>query len=245
LHFFGVDLAFASTNFSGLCVLDETGVFVGSGYGMSNEDIVAFVNKHAHPTGNVLVVDAPLICIDESGQRPCETRVGQLYGRHHASCHSSNTKNRAGQRGPKLLREMEQLLPIHVKHDARDAAFNLWPVMETYPHPGHIELFELDRILKYKKGRVGEKRSGLTKYVTELKKLENREPALQADTIAVLSDPDIDQIRGNALKLYEDMLDAVFCAYVALHLWRHREASAKWRVVEAEDNPDYITVPLL
>lgn len=244
LRFFGIDLAFASTNCSGLCVLDESGAFVSSDYVGSDEDIVAFVDKHAHPAGNVIVVDAPLICINESGQRPCETRVGQLYGKYHANCHTSNTRNKAGQRGPKLLNEMKSLLPVSVKHDARSATSILWPMIETYPHPGHIELFGLDLILKYKKGRVNEKRDGLARYVTELKKLENREPSLRVDTIAALFDSDTDQMRGKTLKRHEDLLDTLFCAYVALHLWHHRRRNFKWRVVKVGDNPDFITIPL-
>lgn len=224
-------------------MLNEKGAFVSSSYDCSDEAITAFVDRYAHAAGNVIVIDAPLVCVNESGQRACETRVGRLYGKYHASCHSSNIGNKAGQRGPRLVEQMKSRLPISVRDDARQAASGLWPVVETYPHPGHVELFQLDRILKYKKKSVDQKRRGLASYADKLMELENYKPPLQVDTISMF-DSDASHMRGNALKEHEDLLDALFCAYVALHLWHYRNDSSKWHVIRAKDSPDYITVPL-
>ena len=86
MKFFGLDLAFSSTNSSGLCVLNEGGSVAESAYLLSDQDIINFITKESHPEGNVIVIDAPLICANEYGQRPCETLVGRCYGRFDASC---------------------------------------------------------------------------------------------------------------------------------------------------------------
>ena len=216
---------------------------MSSDYLKSDRDITEFVAREAHESGNAIVVDAPLICVNETGQRPCETRVGKLYGRFDASCHSSNTRNLAGQRGPLLVNELREKLPIIVRHDARRTSENDWPVVETYPHPGHIELFSLSRILKYKKGRVDEKKVGLRQYVTHLRTLDDRDPSLETSSVPFLS-TNISFLRGSSLKRQEDLLDATFCAYMAAHLWHYRENPSKWRVVTEDDSPDFITIPL-
>ena len=81
MRFFGIDLAFSSKNPSGLCVLDERGALMNADYLRSDEEIVGFIEQEADPIGNVIVVDAPLICVNETGQRPCEKLVGRLYGK--------------------------------------------------------------------------------------------------------------------------------------------------------------------
>ena len=149
----------------------------------------------------------------------------------------------AGQRGPKLVDLLRNELPVSIQHDASQTSAEAWPVIETYPHPGHIELFGLSRILKYKKGRVGEKREGLRQYVTLLKGLLDWDPPIKVETVPFLnSDPE--HQRGKALKRQEDLLDSLFCAYTAAHLWHHREDRSWWRVVKAAASPDFITVPL-
>ena len=134
MQFFGIDLAFGSANPSGLYVLDERGASVESSYLYSDQSIVDFVAQCADTIGNVLVIDAPLVCTNETGQRTSEKLIGRHYGRFHASCHSSNTKNMAGQRGPRLLAELRGKLPIFVRYDARAASSGMWPVIEKRTH---------------------------------------------------------------------------------------------------------------
>ena len=64
----------------------------------SKADVLALVRSHAgennmrsHAGENTIVaIDAPLIILNETGQRACETAVGKRYGNRHASCHTSN-----------------------------------------------------------------------------------------------------------------------------------------------------------
>lgn len=93
---------------------------------------------------------------------------------------------------------------------------------EVYPHPAHVVLFERDRIIKYKKGRAADRRTGLAELRDEIRarvctpagpfRLEGPlEPLLSIDPV---------HLRGRALKHHEDSLDAALCAYLAFHLWR-------------------------
>lgn len=223
-------------------MLDDNGALVKSDYLHADREISSFIAQESHPTGNVIVIDAPLVCVNASGQRPCEKLVGKCYGKFHASCHSSNKQNIAGQRGPRLVRKLRACLPsVKVSHDARCTSANLWPVIETYPHPGHIEMFCLPQILKYKKGRVSAKREGMRRYTTLLKSLAD--PPLGLETIRFL-DRNVEDLKGKTLKEQEDLLDSLFCSYTAFYLWHHRKIPSRWRVIKAGDSCDFITIPV-
>jgi predicted RNase H-like nuclease len=107
MRFFGIDLAFSEGNPSGIYTLDEKGAHVASSYLFRDEEIVGYFAEHRSPEGNVILVDAPLCMPNETGQRTCENLIGKSYGRNHASCHSSNMSNRAGQRGPKFVMPLQ------------------------------------------------------------------------------------------------------------------------------------------
>ena len=85
---------------------------------------------------------------------------------------------------------------------------------ETYPHAGMVELFGLDKTIKYKRGRVAEKRVGLQELSSRLRhSLPGLDPPLRmTQALQALLDQDVDVLHGRALKAHEDILDAVFCA---------------------------------
>ena len=83
-------------------------------------------------------------------------------------------------------------------------------------------LFGRKKIIKYKKGRVAQKRAGLAEFRGCIVRHIFGQGAgfrLDAAARAMLS-ADLDALRGAELKHYEDTLDAVICAYLAFHLWR-------------------------
>ena len=90
--------------------------------------------------------------------------------------------------------------------------------MECYPHPALIEIFQLPERLKYKKGRVAEKRKGqavLAKLLLGLRKGGILNLRI-SDTFLHFFDPErIAKLRGQELKHNEDVLDAVVCLYIA------------------------------
>lgn len=242
MRFFGVDLAFVSTNPTGLCILDDQGQYVGSDYLSSDEDIASVIGRHVQRDGNVIVVDGPLVCTNASGQRSCEKEVGRRYGGRGASCHSSNIRNLAGQRGPRFLEVLKtHCPPTTCRVDAQQTSEGLWPVIEAYPHPAHLELFQLRRIIKYKKGTAGEKQRGLQKYMGKLRGLARSTPSLQVESIPFLQQ-DVMGLKGRARKRHEDLLDALFCAYAGLYLWCYRCDPNRWRVF-GDVNSGFITIP--
>lgn len=105
-----------------------------------------------------------------------------------------------------------------------------------------MSLFSLRRIIRYKKGRVADRRSGLHELRGRIASLGGAEPRLCAS--GVLSDilaVDLETLRGAALKSYEDRLDAIVCAYIAYHhwYWRPRRTEIVGDVAEG-----YIVNPL-
>jgi predicted RNase H-like nuclease len=87
-------------------------------------------------------------------------------------------------------------------------------MIEVYPHPALIVLFNLAERLKYKKGSVADKRKGLRTLGNFLRQLAQAQPRL-AGTDTVVRDPC--NLCGRHLKSCEDLLDATVCCYLALH----------------------------
>ena len=85
-----------------------------------------------------------------------------------------------------------------------------------FPHPATIHLFHLDRILKYKKGRVAQRRTELHKLRSlQLSILPTLAPALALSAEQLPLIP----AGGAQLKAVEDQLDSVICAYAGAHWW--------------------------
>ena len=94
-------------------------------------------------------------------------------------------------------------------------------LFEVYPHPAMVRLFGLETIIPYKKGTVVRKREGLHTLRRHLKCLASGSTGLVATpTLNKLLDEDLEKLRGEGLKRYEDTLDALFCGYLAWHCWR-------------------------
>jgi len=95
--------------------------------------------------------------------------------------------------------------------------FEKWQV-ECYPHPAIIELFGLEERLKYKKGRVDQKRSGqicLARYIKSLKTYPSLPLLISSDCEMYLDYERIKKLQGARLKSNEDAMDAIVCLIVA------------------------------
>jgi predicted RNase H-like nuclease len=83
-----------------------------------------------------------------------------------------------------------------------------------------VALFRLDRILKYKARptiSLAQRLEEFQRYQRHLRDLRQAEPQVVLPR-SLLSETHLTK-RGRALKAYEDQLDAVFCAYIALYYW--------------------------
>lgn len=223
--FFGVDLAWAADRRH-----TAVAVMEGNGNGVRltelSEGLFAlsavedFVLSRASKN-SVVAIDASLIVENDTGQRACDTLIGREFGRFGASCHSSNRNRRYWNSGVRLasqfaLAGFSHGLPLERVRQVPGR----W-LIEVYPHPAMIRLFKLDRILRYKKGLVEQRRAGLRELQDQLARLESRSIGLcSSPTLAALLDVDLKVLKGSLLKHYEDRLDAVLCAFLAWHCWR-------------------------
>jgi len=112
--------------------------------------------------------------------------------------------------------------------------------IEVYPHPAIVYLFKLERILKYKKGRLQERKleiSKLRQYIKEI--LPALEPRLNLEQHQMLGSEEIPSTTA-ALKELEDKLDRLICAYIAAYWW-YWGKEKNW--VLGDRSSGYIIVP--
>ena len=157
-----------------------------------------------------IAIDASLIINNKSGMRTCEKEIGSLYGARGAACHASNTT---------LYPKADS---VYLSSQLINAGFNhlkgkQWQI-ECYPHPALIEIFALSYRLKYKKGKVTEKKAGQKQLAASLGKLQNSNILrliLNDQACQILNESKIDSLKGQSLKSNEDALDAIICLYIA------------------------------
>ena len=227
--FIGIDLAWSvDRNHSGIVVLrgDERGArFVTSSNDLKAlTGVVEFVQALSSES-TVVAVDAPLIVNNTTGSRECEREIGRKFGRFQASCHSNNLTRNPHPAGVRLV---EALAAVDIRHDFEIETARQRPgrwMFEVYPHPAMVVLFGLDERIRYKKGSVAQKRSGLEELRRHLRALTERSRGLiGTPELQDLLRRNLLDLRGEALKRYEDTLDALFCAYLAWHCWRWGQA---------------------
>jgi len=224
-RFIGIDLAWCvDRRHTGVAVMDgDNGgvrlVELSSGL-HSLDGVIRFVLEHLSKD-MVVAVDASLIVNNDAGQRPCETEIGRVFGKFGASCHSTNRGRRHFDSGERLVSNLAERgfkhgLPVET---AKFRAGRC--VIEVYPHPAMVRLFNLARIIRYKKGPVDGRRSGLQLLQSHLNDLtapgRGLRPSKCLDEL-LGTNPALRS--GASLKRHEDLLDAVFCAYLAWHFWR-------------------------
>jgi predicted RNase H-like nuclease len=219
VRYVGVDLAWGQRNRTGLAVLDNTGRLLESASVRTDDEIVAFVSRHGTDT-LVAAVDAPLVVPNETGRRPCEALVGQLFGRFGAGAYPANRGNPTfvpEPRGARLAARLGwEMDPSVTPEDGRRVC------LEVYPHPAMVSLFPLDYVIPYKI-KSGRDLPALTvAYRRLLDHLEDTcGAALRlADSTrwGVLRSTAAGAARKSELDAIEDEIDAIFCAYLAW-LW--------------------------
>lgn len=244
ITFIGIDLAWRSErNNTGIAVLcgDRGGAELirVSDSICKIAAVREFVENHAGAS-TVIAIDAPLIIENTVGQRPCETAVGREYGSREASCHTSNLRLYPDAASVALARELVLAGYVHAP-SAGVASKKL--VLEVYPHAGLVELFDLPKSLKYKKGTLAQKRSGLRILTEHLSHLARATPVfLKTPYLANLLTRDLEPLNGRDLKAHEDSMDAVFCAYLAYYFWYWRLARNR---VFGDLDTGYIVNPML
>lgn len=159
--------------------------------------------EHIFKDGNQLIaIDAPLICKNETGARPVDRECSDLYRKYEAGCHPVNLNlvKRPLELADELVRRK-----IKISHEWEP---NGMRAIEVYPHPTMIHWFGIEKTIKYKKGKVAEKRLAFRSYQDHLKQwLNNWSVKIESSIEGLLN--------AGWTKENEDRLDAFFCLLIA------------------------------
>jgi len=237
MKFLGIDLGWTSGS-SGLCCL-----YWSAGHlqlldldcKQATAEILNWVDSWAPDLAPAMIaVDAPTLIPNATGMRLPDRLTHRYFGRYHAGCYPANRQRPFAQRTVEFGLSLETR-GFHHASTITPQQLNRYQI-EVFPHPAIVHLFRLNRILKYKKGKLAQRRSELTKlrqYILNV--LPGLEPSLELSSL-----PEI-PTTGAALKVVEDQLDALICAYVAAHWW-YWGSERNW--VLGDTSTGYIVVPV-
>lgn len=256
--FIGLDLAWTAHREavpfeSGLCVLE----------GRSGEDlrcsrieasrlhVTALADELlevAHQGSPVIAaIDAPLVV---TAERRAESALNREFGRFHAGAYHANLawlERKDLKAGPLLGGAIKTRGFVLDPSWLQEGSPVERVALEVFPHTIHVRLFELEKRLTYKKGRVEVRRQGMKEYQRHLFDwLRAHAPGvLQSSAVrASLDNSALEDLPGSSrtkpsLKHYEDMLDGLTCALAAWLLWREPD---RWETF-GDANNGYIVAP--
>ncbi|PSB19787.1 DUF429 domain-containing protein [filamentous cyanobacterium CCP1] len=245
----GIDLGWQSQP-SGLCCLDWQEGSMRLRDLCRLNTIPEILDWVDHWTGSgepaIVAVDAPTLIANATGMRLPDRLTHKYFGRYHAGCYPANLGRPFAERtvGFGLSLEARGFVHAPVLVAKQLGRYQI----EVFPHPATVHLFGLERILKYKKGKVAERRNELIKlrdYILSV--LPTLDPPLSiAPEEPVYSLLLNVPFTATALKVLEDQLDSIICAYVAGHWW-HWGAERNWvlggATPEESCTTGYIIVP--
>ena len=244
MKFLGIDLGWQSQP-SGLCYLE----LIDGKLQLQDldrldaiADILAWVDNcvKADESG-IIAVDAPTLIPNATGSRLPDKLTHKHFGKYHAGCYPANLGLAFAQRTVNFGLELESRGYIHAP--TMEAQKLGRYQVEVFPHPAIVQLFGLQKILKYKKGKLGDRHIELTKlynYITDI--LPSLEPNLNLDRNSDLLNFGVlnTTCSGKVLKASEDKLDSVICAYVAAYWWYWGEQR---NLVLGDESTGYIVIP--
>lgn len=235
MKFIGIDLGWSS-GASGLCCLEWSNQslhLLDLNHQLATTSILSWLDNWVSPTQPAIIaVDAPTLIPNLTGMRLPDKLTHKHFGRYHAGCYPANLGRPFAQRTVEFGLSLEARGFQHAPTITPQALGRYQ--IEVFPHPAMVHLFNLTRILKYKKGRLAERRLELIKlrqYILDI--LPILEPSLSCHL------PEI-PTTGTALKALEDQLDSLICAYVAAHWWYW---GIERNLVLGDATTGYIVVP--
>lgn len=231
--FVGLDLAWSSRhNTAGAAIrLDKTSerAVLASWREQlgDNDEIIEWLGTVAGTQHTALVaIDAPLVVPNVSGAREGDKLLSRVFRPYQAGTHPANRTNlgRYGQppgdiRGETLAARMEAELNFQQNPYLETQAEGRF-LFECYPHPAMVVFFGLAITLKYKRKLRSVANDRFAAYAAlqnHLRELAQANPPLLIPPELLARDTG--QMRGQALKHYEDLLDAIVCAYIAFYYW--------------------------
>lgn len=240
MHYVGVDLAWGERNPTGLAVVDDEGRLLSVTAVRSDDEIAEHLASYVEQDC-LVAIDAPIVVRNPTGNRPAEAELNKDFARFDAGAHPSNTGKPEFRDQPRAARIAARLgLDVNPRSGRSRRA------IEVYPHPATVVLFRLGRTLKYKdkSGRDLEQlRAELLVLLGLLEGLATAEPALQVGgPVWRALRTAVDRAgRKSELRVVEDQVDAVVCAYIALFADRRPELTTTYGDLET----GYIVTPTL
>ncbi|HSB79840.1 MAG TPA: DUF429 domain-containing protein [Candidatus Methylomirabilis sp.] len=232
----GIDLAWGDRKPDGLALIEasSTGqaVLSQTAYPHGDAELMSCVQRLVGTGASILALDGPIICRNEAGGRPVDWETHRQYGQAHAGCYPANLTRcprpnnlRLKLEDTDFLTDFEMQMPRQVCEEEGKPFRRL---IEVYPHPATLALFNLNQIIRYKKGLAKERGRELQRFQRLLHESLSRvvPPVCINDAIRSMFEEDPGPLRGTARKRREDTLDAVVCALVGwIHWWHGAERS--------------------
>lgn len=221
----GLDLAWSPRNPSGMAVAEH----LADGWHLrdvrsdivSNEEILAAIDRTVGREDAVLAIDAPLVVPHRTRGRDGDRLITSVFGSYDAGVYPATKRTIGRYGGQRIWRLRDALVDRGFVHDCRIPRGHRGRFFfETYPHAAAVALFRLPKVLKYKvrEGRSSQERlDAFREYERLLGDLRDRDPPLRS--VEDHLDNAGSATRGRALKAYEDRLDAILCAYIAAYYW--------------------------
>jgi predicted RNase H-like nuclease len=184
----------------------------------------------------LVAVDMPMSREPITERRASDQSVSLAYGGRWAGTHTPNPE-RPGKIGEAMTDRLKASgYPLLTTHIAAPG------VIEVYPHPALIEIARSDVRLTYKASKVRDYWKDITPPERKLRLLDTWR------MIVLLLDGEIEGVaralplpseaaRGHEMKAFEDMLDAVVCAWVGI-------TALEGRAVPFGDATSAIWIPL-
>jgi predicted RNase H-like nuclease len=236
------DGAFA--NETGVVALDGDGAVLDAGWTTGVEQTIRWASEHASET-TLMFVDAPLLVMNATGQRLCETQVGQRYGAWKVSANSTNLSS-PRLAGVRLREELEDAGWSYA--DGTDGPPRSGRAMsECYPYTatvGALELgYDTERPLyKRKPKRLPvsvwrqERAANCRVLIERIASLRAAVPPLDLashpETARLTSEPS--PIDDRSYKHREDLIDACLAAWSGL-LWAYA-GEERCQILGADDS---------
>ncbi|QFS43631.1 DUF429 domain-containing protein [Nostoc sphaeroides] len=241
MKFIGIDLGWRSQP-SGLCCLewiDGQLQLLDLDRKEAIADILTWIDQSVQPDEPAIIaVDAPTLIPNATGSRLPDKLSHKYFGKYHAGCYPANQNLPFADRTINFGLELESRGFVHAP-TIEPQKLSRYQI-EVFPHPAIVNLFNLERILKYKKGRLSDRRLELIKLQNYLLNiLPSLSPPLRTWRLGgsfILEIP----TTGAALKATEDKLDSLICAYVAAYWWYWGEQR---NLVLGDRTTGYIIIP--
>ena len=213
MYFVGLDLAWGEKNQTGVAVIDSDGRLLHVGAAQDDESIEAVIAPYVSDEC-LVAIDAPLIVNNPTGHRPCEAALNRDFQRFDAGARPAyaDMPEFKDPRGARIA------TALGLDMDPTSAASRR--AIEVYPPSAAVVLFELKKILKYKRGAFEDRHRELLQLMTLIEGLDKATPRLRVNHNVAwveLRNRIAAATRQAQLDRDEDPVDAVVCAYVALY----------------------------